>query len=113
MQFFGGSYIFVNFAVSHTHLDVVDAKDKATTWAEYASDYTINCTNNIFVNWWMAYLNFQIEHHLFPAMPQYRFATLSPRIQKFMAQHGLKYDCRGYFAALKDTFVNLHTVANA
>jgi fatty acid desaturase len=22
------------------------------------------------VSWWMAYLNFQIEHHLFPSMPQ-------------------------------------------
>lgn len=24
------------------------------------------------VNWWMSYLNFQIEHHMFPSMPQFR-----------------------------------------
>jgi len=105
----GGCYIFTNFALSHTHLDVVP-KDEDRHWVEYAADYTINITPHFFTNWWMGYLNFQIEHHLFPTMPQYKFVKLSPRVRKFFEAHGLKYDVRDYFAAMYDTFGNLNEV---
>lgn len=39
---FGGMYIFTNFAVSHTHLDVVAKDDKNINWVEYSSQYTMN-----------------------------------------------------------------------
>ena len=72
------SYIFTNFAVSHTHLDVVPSAEHRT-WTEYAADHTMNCSNHFLVNWWMSYLNFQIEHHLWPQMPQFRFPRVAPR----------------------------------
>eukprot|EP00759_Apiculatamorpha_spiralis_P053551 PhF_6_TR6245/c0_g1_i1/m.9441 len=107
----GATYIFCNFALSHTHLPV-SKPDEFLHWVEYSSNHTTNLAPHWFTNWWMGYLNFQIEHHLFPAMPQYRFPRLSPRIQKFFKDHGLKYDCRGYFAAVGDTFRNLEHVGN-
>jgi len=110
-NFVGGSYIFVNFALSHTHLPVAKQDDNVH-WLEFASVYTINITPNPLVNWWMGYLNYQIEHHLFPTMPQYRFVQLAPRIKKLFEQNGLKYDCRGYWGAMWDTFSNLHHVGN-
>lgn len=106
---FGGSYIFTNFALSHSHLPVLD-KDQHVHWTEYGSNYTINITPHLFTNWWMGYLNFQIEHHLFPCMPQYKFVALSPRVRQFFKENGLKYDVRDYFAALNDTFSNLKEV---
>eukprot|EP00744_Colponema_vietnamica_P001061 GILI01001805.1.p1 GENE.GILI01001805.1~~GILI01001805.1.p1 ORF type:complete len:415 (+),score=133.48 GILI01001805.1:146-1390(+) len=106
---FGGSYIFTNFALSHTHLPVLD-KDKHAHWTEYGADYTIDITPHWFTNWWMGYLNYQIEHHLFPCMPQYRFVKLAPRVRAFFKANGLKYDCRDYFAAMHDTFSNLKEV---
>lgn len=63
-----------------------------------------------FINWWMGYLNFQIEHHLFPAMPQFRHSQISPRVKAFFEKHGLKYDQRSYFEAMRVTFKNLHNV---
>jgi fatty acid desaturase 2 (delta-6 desaturase) len=108
----GGAYIFTNFSLSHTHLDVVP-RDEDRHWVEYASDYTINITPHFFTNWWMGYLNFQIEHHLFPTMPQYKFIKLSPRVKKFFGEHGLRYDVRDYFAAMHDTFANLNTVGQS
>ncbi len=111
-QFFGAGYIFVNFALSHTHLPVSQA-DEHAHWLEYSSKYTIDITPNVFTNWWMAYLNFQIEHHLFPEMPQFRFATIHPRVRKLFEDNGLKYDCRDYFAAMRDTFANLAEAGQA
>ena len=41
--------------------------DEDVHWMEYAATYTIDIAPNPLTNWWMSYLNFQIEHHLFPS----------------------------------------------
>jgi fatty acid desaturase len=111
VQQLGGAYIFVNFAMSHTHLDVTQP-DEHLHWAEYASNHTTNISNHWFVNWWMAYLNFQIEHHLFPSMPQFRHPIVSKYVRELFEKHGLPYDVRGYLPCLADTLQNLHEVGN-
>jgi fatty acid desaturase len=105
-------YIFMNFAVSHTHLPTVPADDTDVDWVQYAAIHTMNCKPGPlnFVSWWMSYLNFQIEHHLFPCMPQYNHPVVSERVRKLFAKHGLKYDQRGYWESMKVTFQNLHQV---
>jgi fatty acid desaturase len=64
------------------------------------------------VNWLMGYLNFQIEHHLFPSMPQYRHPLISHRVKALFEKHGLEYDRRGYFEAFAATFRNIHNVGS-
>lgn len=107
-----GAYIFINFALSHTHLPVVN-ENEHRHWMEYGANHTINITPHPFTNWWMGYLNYQIEHHLFPSMPQYRFVKLWPRTKKLFEENGLKYDARDYFIAMKDTFRNLDVVGSS
>eukprot|EP00392_Amoebophrya_sp_AT5.2_P009838 g9866.t1 len=106
----GSSYIFTNFAVSHTHLDTV-AEDQHRNWAEYSADHTMNCDDNLFTNWWMSYLNFQIEHHLWPQMPQFRFPQVSPRVRAVFAKHGKEYKSLPYWSAIAITMKNLDDVA--
>jgi len=60
----------------------------------------------------MGYLNYQIEHHLFPCMPQFRHSKIAPRVQKLFKKHGLVYDVRSYSECLAATFKNLHHVAH-
>jgi len=102
-------YIFVNFALSHTHLE--SHVDDKKNWVEYTSKHTLNMGHNILCNWWMSYLNFQIEHHLFPSMPQFRFPSLKPRIQALFEKHGLTYQYDTYFNSMRRTFANLGEVA--
>ena len=91
----GAGYIFTNFAVSHTHKDVIP-KEKNISWALYSANHTTNCSPTPFVNWWMAYLNFQIEHHLFPSMPQYNHPKICHRVRALFEKHGVEYDVRPY-----------------
>merc|ERR1719231_1232569 len=107
----GATYIFTNFAVSHTHKDVVP-KEKHISLALYSANHTTNCSDNWFVNWWMAYLNFQIEHHLFPSMPQYNHPIISPRVKALFEKHGVEYDVRPYTECLRVTYVNLWAVGH-
>eukprot|EP00298_Acanthocystis_sp_HF-20_P027031 c493_g1_i2.p1 GENE.c493_g1_i2~~c493_g1_i2.p1 ORF type:complete len:442 (+),score=139.32 c493_g1_i2:36-1328(+) len=108
-DFIGASYIFTNFSLSHTHLPVSDA-NSYLHWVDYASKHTINITPGIICTWWMAYLNFQIEHHLFPSMPQFRHPKISPLVREMFENNGLVYDSRPYFSTLGTTLKNLNTV---
>lgn len=58
----------------------------------------------------MAYLNFQIEHHLFPSMPQFNHPQIAPRVRALFKKHGLRYDVRPYFSCLWETLGNLQEV---
>ena len=85
----GANYIFLNFAVSHTHFPTVPKDDTDVDWVRYSSDYTMNVSPGplYFISWWMSYLNFQIEHHLFPSMPQFRHPIISPRVKALFDKH--------------------------
>jgi fatty acid desaturase len=54
----------------------------------------------------------QIEHHMFPSMPQFRHPIISPRVKAMLEKHGLKYDQRSYVDAITVTFKNLHKVGS-
>jgi acyl-CoA 6-desaturase (Delta-6 desaturase) len=113
-NFIAADYIFINFALSHTHLPTVPADDLQVDWVRYAAIHTMNVSPGPlnFVNWWMSYLNFQIEHHLFPSMPQFRHPTISKRVKALFEKHGLVYDQRSYVEGVKVTFQNLSKVGN-
>ncbi|EPY21464.1 fatty acid desaturase 1 (delta-5 desaturase) [Strigomonas culicis] len=110
-QAFGAAYIFVNFSLNHTHLPTLPA-DRHVHFVEYSSIFTMDVAPTWFVNWLMGYLNFQIEHHLFPCMPQFRFVAISPRVRKLFEDNGLTYDSRGYMDVLRITFRNLGEVGS-
>ncbi|GBG24764.1 Acyl-lipid 8-3-desaturase [Hondaea fermentalgiana] len=109
----GCIYIFLQFAVSHTHLPVSNPEDQLH-WLEYAADHTVNIsTKSWFVTWWMSNLNFQIEHHLFPTAPQFRFKEISPRVEALFKRHGLPYYDMPYTSAVSTTFANLYSVGHS
>ncbi len=109
-NWFAANYIFINFAVSHTHLPVVPKDDTTVDWVRYAAIHTMNVTPGYFnfVDWWMSFLNYQIEHHLFPSMPQYRHPLVSEKVRALFAKHNIHYDERDYITSMVVTFKNLH-----
>ena len=60
----------------------------------------------------MAYLNFQIEHHLFPSMPQYNHPKICHRVRALFEKHGVEYDVRPYWECIRVTYANLWAVGH-
>ena len=105
------SYIFINFAVSHSHLQVTK---KNLTWVEYAAYHTTNVgKGHWFISWWMSNLNYQIEHHLFPSMPQCNHKYISSRVKDFFKKNDLPYYDGNYLDILLKTFNNLNEVSKS
>ena len=57
--------------------------------------------------------NSQVEHHLFPTMPRYKYPALVPVVKAFAAAHGLPYKVDGDLAILRRTVGMLKTMADA
>ena len=41
-------------------------------------------------------MEWQLEHHLFPTMPRYRYPELVPRVRQLAAEHGI--ECKLQFS---------------
>lgn len=58
-------------------------------------------------------MQWQLEHHLFPTMPRYRYPALSKELEKFAAEQGLSYRISGEFEILKQNVAKLAEMAAA
>ena len=114
-NFWNVIYLFGHFSLSHTFTDVVP-ENEHRLWFEYAIRHSVNIsTKSALVGWVMGYLNFQIEHHMFPSMPQHKNAIAAPHVRAFCArwdgaEYRLKYVELGYLEAWRKMFANLSDV---
>jgi len=44
-----------------------------------------------FTNWLWGGMQYQLEHHLFPTMPKYKYALISDRVREWAKNNGLNY----------------------
>ena len=112
VNFWNFIYLFGHFSLSHTFTGVVP-ETKHILWFEYALNHTVNIsTRSALVSWVMGYLNFQIEHHLFPSMPQHKNALAAPYVRAFCERHApaLKNTEHSYKDAWRLMLSNLNQV---
>ena len=102
-------HMFSTFALSHLHLDVTTER---LHWVEYSFLHTMNVEPSWWCDWFMGYLNYQIEHHLFPRMPQFRQREIAPRVKALALKHNLPYHCVSYTEAIRMAIGNLSKVSH-
>jgi len=72
----------------------------ANEWAVHELHTTSDfARNNLFLNWYVGGLNFQIEHHLFPNICHIHYRKIAPIVEQTAKEFGLTYN-------LKPTFLN-------
>jgi fatty acid desaturase len=55
-------------------------------------------------------LNYQIEHHLFPAMPSVNLRKVQPIVQAYCAEIGVPYEQTGLIESYRQALRHLHEV---
>ena len=70
------------------------------------------CSNPIF-EYLSGGMNYQIEHHLFPIMPRYKYPALQKVLMKFAEEHNIQYRLDGDWQVLRRTINNLQSIAKA
>mmetsp|Transcript_44961 Transcript_44961/g.123279 ORF Transcript_44961/g.123279 Transcript_44961/m.123279 type:complete len:484 (+) Transcript_44961:270-1721(+) len=80
--------------------------------AQLRSTRDFKCSNPVF-EYLSGGMNYQIEHHLFPIMPRYKYPALQKVLMKFAAEHNIEYRLDGDWQVLRRTINNLQSIAKA
>lgn len=102
------TYLLLNFTLNHTYLPITT---EPTHWVEYSLLHTADVEHTRWVDWWMGYLNYQIEHHLFPTMPQFRHPLITDRVRALAEKHNIPYIVHSYTGAMWNVFQNMANVS--
>jgi fatty acid desaturase len=94
--------MFVCFVPAHLPREAVllDASDRRddTLWRQTAT--TVNFRAGLLGAHFLAGLQYQIEHHLFPHVSHRHYPALSRRVEAFCRRHGYPYRTLGWGEAL-------------
>jgi len=67
--------------------------------------------SNPFSEWVWGGMQYQLEHHLFPAMPRYKYPALMPQVKKFAEENNMDLRITGEWELLKLNVENYRRVA--
>jgi fatty acid desaturase len=95
-----GLYLGFSFAPNHKGMPIV-GRDEQLPFVERQVTTARNVTGGWLITTTLGGLNYQIEHHLFPAMPRPNLARAQRIVQAFCAEQGLAYRQEGVIASYR------------
>lgn len=98
-------HTFVVVGPNHTGEDLHRFDEPARSKAEAAVRQVLGSVNyrtgSERIDFAHLYLNYQIEHHLFPDLPMARYREIQPRVKALCAKHGIPYVQEGVFTRVR------------
>lgn len=104
-----GTYMSLVFAPNHKGKPIVK-RDEEISWINQIVS-TRNIKTSVFVFQAFGGLNFQIEHHLFPAMARTRYFHTQALVKNFCRKNNLPYDEVTWARSMRDIYLSLKTVS--
>ena len=117
----GIAFILIHQAVSGLYLGSVFAPNhKGMLMVEHNSQLDFlrrqvltarNVRANLFTDYWYGGLNYQIEHHLFPAMPRRHLAQAQRVIREFCQEYAISYYETSWYRSYGEILSSLSEVS--
>ncbi|WP_084529310.1 fatty acid desaturase family protein [Nocardia crassostreae] len=104
-----GFYMGCTFAPNHKGMEVLSA-DEATDFLRRQVLTSRNVRGGRFIDAALGGLNYQIEQHLFPAMPRPSLRRAQPIVAEFCAEIGVPYSQAGLFDSYAQALRHLDAV---
>ncbi len=104
-----GLYLGCTFAPNHKGMPIID-DDHSLSFASRQVITARNVRGGRFIAFMLGGLNYQIEHHLFPAMPRPNLARAQSFVRAFCAEHGLPYRQDSLGGSYRQTLSHLRHV---
>lgn len=98
-------HTFLVVAPNHTGEDLYRFDGPASSTAEVAVRQILGTANYAtggdLIDYAHLWLNYQIEHHLFPDVPMLRYRAIQPKVKALCEKHGIPYLQEGLFTRVK------------
>lgn len=104
-----GVYLGLVFAPNHKGMAIVDA-DAPLDPLRAQVLTARNVRGHPLVDWCYGGLNYQIEHHLFPALPRHRLGAAQPIIRGFCQERGVPYHETSVLGSYREILHYLHAI---
>ncbi len=105
-----GLYNTLVFAPNHKGMPMIDESNRM----DYLREQVLtarNVTAHPVIDFLYGGLNYQIEHHLFPAMARNRLSAAQPIVAAFCAERGVDYAVTGPLQGILEPLRHLHAVS--
>lgn len=105
-----GLYNTLVFAPNHKGMPMIDETNRM----DYLREQVLTARNvraHPVTDFLYGGLNYQIEHHLFPAMARNRLSAAQPIVEAFCAERAVDYAVTGPLRGLTEPLRHLHTVS--
>ncbi|WP_031079845.1 fatty acid desaturase family protein [Streptomyces sp. NRRL WC-3549] len=106
-----GVYFGMIFAPNHKGMEVRDGDEETLDWLERQVLPSRNIRPSLLIDFLYGGLNYQVEHHLFPAMPQKNLARARELTRAYCAERGVPYHEVGFWASYREVASFLHEVS--
>ncbi len=105
-----GLYIASVFAANHKGMPIME-KEHELTFLRLQILTARNVRAHPLTDFLYGGLNYQIEHHLFPTMPQNMLPKAQKLVKAFCAERGIPYYETGFIQSQKEVLMYLHGVS--
>ncbi|CAN0057732.1 unnamed protein product, partial [Choristocarpus tenellus] len=103
--FLGGLLTATVVTVTHTAEDYVTDDADSFVETQFKTTRDAECHDPISEYVWGG-MQYQLEHHLFPTLPRYKYGALAPLVKAFAEENGIEYRATGQWKIIRDN-VNL------
>jgi len=86
----GGWLVAEIVTATHQSEEILEEPSFKFCEDQFRTTRDVHSENPVFNFLWGG-MQYQLEHHLFPTMPKYRYAALVPLVKKFAADNGIEY----------------------
>ncbi|MDH6110613.1 fatty acid desaturase [Kitasatospora sp. MAP12-15] len=106
-----GVYFGLLFAPNHKGMETRDGEEETLDWLERQVLTSRNINPSPLIDFLYGGLNYQVEHHLFPAMAQKNLARARELTMEYCAERGVPYREVGFWASYREVASFLHEVS--
>jgi len=86
----GGFLVAEIVTATHQSEDIISGVSYTFVEDQFRTTRDVDI-DSTFMNYLWGGMQFQLEHHLFPTMPKYRYQSLKSRVKEFAKENGLEY----------------------
>jgi len=109
---FGGLAVAVVVTANHQTEEMIEPDDSYNfVIDQFRTTRGVYC-KNWFSEYFFGGMQYQLEHHLFPVMPRYRYPALRELVRKFAVENGLQYHMNSIAEIFVLNYQQMEKIAN-
>ncbi|EPY32861.1 delta-6 fatty acid desaturase [Angomonas deanei] len=109
----GGYFVAFVVTANHQTEEMIDSDDRYNYIVDqYRSTRGVHCADPFF-EWFFGGMQYQLEHHLLPMCPRYRYPQARPLLKKFSEENNLPFHVNGVWEIVKLNFDVMKRVAES